>query len=182
MLTHNTPPQCPRHRTASASFAAREGRNSDPEDAVQPHGAASLISRSCPAMQREAGSAPGVKLTPCRGAHTRFATLFNPAVMPGKRGTVGDLKESAVQLSPRPSHTVKLQHSVAPALAPIRSAWRGIWEDVRGGSAGPTLLQLCWKRVPTYGVQMGHSPFSRLQPANKLGSSWGGEPPEPHVL
>lgn len=176
-----TSPQCPRHHTASVSFAAREGRNSDPEDAVQRHSIASLISCSCP-VQCEGGSALGVKLTPCRGPHTRFATLFNPTVMPGKRGTVGDLKESAAQLSPRPPHTMKLQHSVASALAPIRSAWRGIGGDVRGGSAGPTLLQLSWKWVPTYGVQMGCSPFSRLQPANKLSSSWGGEPPEPHVL
>lgn len=58
----------------------------------------------------------------------------------------------------------------------------GIWEEVREGSAGPTLLRLCWKWIPIYRVQMGHSPFSRLQPANKLSSSWEGEPPDPHVF
>lgn len=141
----------------------------------------SLISRSCPTIQRDAWFALGVKPAPCREAHTRFAMLLNPTVMPGREGTAGDLGELAAN-PPAPPLPVTLQHSGASALAPIKSAWRGMCEEVRGGSAGPTLPWLCWKRIPTDGVQMGHSPFSRLQPANQLGSSWGGERPEPRAL
>lgn len=118
----------------------------------------------------------------CSGGDTRPCwgptVLFKPGGMAGGRERWGFLE--------------KQRHSWAPdplpypwhccALAPINPAWRGFWVEVWGGSAGPTLLWLCWKLIPTYVLQMGHSPSSRLQPANKLRSSWGGEPTEPRVL
>lgn len=68
--------------TLPVSSAAEKGRSSVPEDAAS----SSLMPPSRPTIQRDAWFALRVKLAPCRGAHTRFAMLLNPMVMPGREG------------------------------------------------------------------------------------------------
>lgn len=166
------------HHAVNLSFAVEVGKGSDPEDVVQQPSIAFfdlLLPPHHPAWGLVSSKG---KTRPTQG----LLRCLTPQLCRGRRERRGISENQQHSRAPDSPPSMTLQSSVASALAPIRSAWRGIWEEVRGGSAGPTLLRLCWKWIPTYGVQMGHSPFSRLQPANKLSSSWGGEPPEPHVL